>query len=274
VTGAAAVLAEGRPRVDADGLRGLLVGSAERTDLDAAASGAGLVDLRTAVQLEVAALPAALSFGPARAGTLSIDRTLRIRNLSTRRLTVGVESVALAPKGVTISVEPDRVRLGPGRSGEVTVTATTRELSQEAGVATGELVLRVAGAEEAHVPWAVAVPRPGAPLLSRVEIRTTGRRVTDTSPAILSLVAGSVTPSPDPQVRALASLELQLVRDRETLGVLARRRELLPGRYSFGLTGRGPDGERLRRGAYVVRVVARSDDGTRRSVESVPYLVR
>ena len=61
------------------------------------------------------------------------------------------------------------------------------------------------------------------------------------------------------------------MRERRTLGVLARRRELLPGRYTFGLTGRGADGGRLRRGAYVIRVVARSDDGTRRTVESVRY---
>ena len=74
-----------------------------------------------------------------------------------------------------------------------------------------------------------------------------------------------------PQVRAVSVLEVQLVRARRTLGVLARRRELLPGKYTFGLTGRGPDGGRMRRGAYVIRVVARSDDGTRRTVESVRY---
>jgi subtilisin family serine protease len=271
VTGAAALLAEGRPRVEAEGLRGLLVGSAQRTGLDLASSGAGLVDLRSAVQLEVAAAPAVLSFGAATQSTVSIERTLRIRNLSTRRLTVGVESLAIAPKGVTLAFEPERVRLRPNGSGVVTVTANTSELSEEAGVATGELVLRVAGAPEAHVPWAVGVPQQGAPLLSNVAIRKTGRRVSDTTPAILSLVAGSVTPTPVPQVRAVSVLEVQLVRELRTLGVLARRRELLPGKYTFGLTGRGPDGGRLRRGAYVIRVVARSDDGTRRTVESVRY---
>jgi hypothetical protein len=56
--------------------------------------------------------------------------------------------------------------------------------------------------------------------------------------------------------------------------VLARRRELLPGRYTFGLTGRGPRGEPLARGAYVVRLVVLPQDGTRRQVESVDYRVR
>jgi subtilisin family serine protease len=274
VAGAAAVLAEGRPRVGAAGLRGLLVGSARRTDLDSAASGAGLVDLRTAVQLEVAAIPAVLSFGPAAPGTLSIERPLRIRNLSTRRVEVSLESVALAPKGVSIAFDPASVELRPGGSADVVVSATASELSADAGVATGDVVLRVAGAQEAHVPWAVAVPARGMPLVSRLTIRETRGRISDETPAILGLVAGSVTATPDPQMIALSSLDVQLVRGEELLGVLARRRELLPGRYTFGLTGRGPDGERLARGTYTVRVVGRSADGARRQVATVPYVVR
>src|SRR5262249_25055164 len=53
--GVAALLAQGRPALDARGLHGLLVGSAQRSDLDPTASGAGLVDLRAALQQEVVA---------------------------------------------------------------------------------------------------------------------------------------------------------------------------------------------------------------------------
>jgi hypothetical protein len=67
---------------------------------------------------------------------------------------------------------------------------------------------------------------------------------------------------------------VQLWHGSKLLGVLARRRELLPGHYTFGLTGRGPDGGRLRRGDYVIRVVVLPDDGTRRQSVSVPYPVR
>ena len=94
-------------------------------------------------------------------------------------------------------------------------------------------------------------------------LETTGGRVSDATPAVLSLVAGAVIPTPGPQVRPLELLEVQLRRGSELIGVLARRREVLPGRYTFGLTGRGPAGERLRRGSYVVRVVARPGDGMR-----------
>jgi hypothetical protein len=38
------------------------------------------------------------------------------------------------------------------------------------------------------------------------------------------------------------------------VGVLTRLRNLLPGRYAFGLTGRGPDGKTLEAGTYVIRL--------------------
>jgi hypothetical protein len=43
--------------------------------------------------------------------------------------------------------------------------------------------------------------------------------------------------------------------------VLARLRDVLPGRYAFGLTGRGPRGASLARGAYTLRIVALPPDG-------------
>jgi subtilisin family serine protease len=272
--GAAAVLAQGRPRARAVDLIGLLAGSAQRRDLDAAASGAGLLDLRSAVQQEIAAEPALVSFGIPRRSSLELEQVIRIRNLSTRALTVSIQTSALAPKGVEITVDPQRLRIRAGRSAMVVLRADTSDLSDQAGAATGELVLVVSESSEVHVPWAVAVPTPATDLLSRVALETTGNRVSDATPAALSLVAGALIPTPGPQVRPLELLEVQLRRSGELIGVLARRREVLPGRYTFGLTGRGPEGERLRRGSYVVRVVARPGDGLRQQVEDVVYRVR
>jgi hypothetical protein len=98
--------------------------------------------------------------------------------------------------------------------------------------------------------------------------------VSDATPAALSFVAGSVTAAPDPQVRAIELLEVELWRGDERLGVLARRRELLPGRYTFGLTGRGATGSRLGRSAFTIRLVAYPGDGTRRQADTVEYRVR
>jgi subtilisin family serine protease len=270
--GVAAVLAEGRPSLTARQLHGLLVGSALRTDLDPTASGAGLVDLRAAVQQEVVAEPALLSFG-AVAGPEGAERTIRITNVSRRRLSISVGIAAIAPKGVEITADPQRVRIRPGRSALVVVRANTAALSAEAGAATGELVLRGSDSPEVHVPWTVAIP-PVVDLVTRLSLERTGTRVSDATPAALSFVAGSVSAAPDPQVRAVELLEVQLWRGGERIGVLAQRRELLPGRYTFGLTGRSPTGERLGRGAFTIRLVAYPGDGTRRQADTITYRIR
>jgi len=271
--GAAAVLAEGRPRIDAAGLHALLTGSAQRRDLDPAASGAGLLDLRAAVQQEALSRPASISFGVPVRSTLELERTLRISSVSTRPLTISIQTVAIAPKGVEITVDPAEIQLRPGGSATVVVRADTGALSERAGAATGELVLVGAGTD-VRIPWVVAVPAPGTDVLTRVALKSTAGRVSDATPVVLSLVAGAVNATPGPQVRAVEVLEVQLRRGDELIGVLARRRELLPGTYTFGLNGRGPGGEKLARGRYVIRVVARPGDGLRAQAEDVVYVVR
>ena len=106
-----------------------------------------------------------LSFG-AVAGPVGAERTIRITNVSTRRIPVSVGVSAIAPKGVEIEVDPQRFRLRPGGSAAVVVRANTTSLSSEAGAATGELVLRGSDTPEVHVPWTVAVP-PAVDLVSR-----------------------------------------------------------------------------------------------------------
>jgi minor extracellular serine protease Vpr len=269
--GVAAVLAQGRPALSARALQAVLVGSAQRADLDPTASGAGVVDLRAAVQQEVFAEPSLISFGVT--GTAGAERVLRLTNVSTRRLSVSIGTSAIAPKGVEIAVDPQHLRIRPGASTDIVVRANTSNLSSAAGAATGELVLHAGGASEVHVPWAVAVPA-DVDLISRVAIAMTGTRVSDATPAALSLVAGSVTATPEPQVRAVELLDVELWRGGTRLGLLARRRELLPGRYTFGLTGRGPTGRRLARGTYTIRLVAFPGDGTRKQADTIEYRVR
>jgi len=110
----------------------------------------GLVDLRAAVQQELYSEPSLLSFGAA--GSSGAERVLQITNVSSRRLSVSVGQTAIAPKGVEIAVDPQRVRIRPGRSTEIVVRASTSQLSSEAGAATGELVLRTGDSPEVHVP--------------------------------------------------------------------------------------------------------------------------
>jgi subtilisin family serine protease len=267
--GAAAVLAEGRPQASASELRALLVGSA-RADSDAAAPVPHVLDLESAAQQEVVAEPDMLSFGTAARDPLGIERTMVVRNLSTRPLALTIESARATP-GVEVSTSPDKLRLRPGRRAQIVVRADTAGFRSTVGAAVGELELRVARSQLVRVRWSLAAPDPETDLLTDVSLRSTDERITDATPAVLGVVVGAVVRGGAPQVRPVDLLQVQLWRNGNFLGVLAKRRELLPGRYTFGLTGRGPGGGRLRRGKYVIRVVARPSDGTRRQAETVPY---
>ena len=72
-------------------------------------------------------------------------------------------------------------------------------------------------------------------------------------------------------------LELELwTADGRRLGVLARLRDVLPGRYAYGLTGRGPSGRLLAEGSYVLRLRAHpvdGDDGTQPSTAEAVFTI-
>jgi hypothetical protein len=83
-------------------------------------------------------------------------------------------------------------------------------------------------------------------------------RPSDARPSVLSLVAGRVrTLGGTDEVHPLERLDIELYTgDRKRIGVIARLRNVLPGRYAFGITGRDPAGTRLEPGVYRIRVVA------------------
>ncbi len=268
--GAAAVLAEARPRATALDLRALLVGSA-RAIGGGPASTAGRLDLQAAVQQEVVVEPAVVSL-PSTTLDLEPVQAIRLRNLSTRRIPLRIRT-GDTPEGVEVTPLRERLLLRPGQARDVRLRFELED-SRAAGAVAGELEIVVRGSPIVRVPWVVSRPAADVDLLSQVALSSTGERITDATPAVVSFVGGAIVEGTDPEIRPIGRLEVQLWRGGELRGILSRRRELLPGRYTFGLTGRGPRGERLRRGAYVVRLVAHPEDGTRRQVESVDYLVR
>jgi hypothetical protein len=59
------------------------------------------------------------------------------------------------------------------------------------------------------------------------------------------------------EIRPVRQLDVVLYRrDGSAVGLLARLRDGLPGRDTFGLTGRGPDGQLLSPGNYEIRIRA------------------
>jgi hypothetical protein len=77
------------------------------------------------------------------------------------------------------------------------------------------------------------------------------------------------------EILPLARLDVELYRATgERVGLLARLRDVLPGRIEFGLTGRDPAGAMLPRGKYIVRLVATSVDGSRSTSRNVRFALR
>ena len=59
------------------------------------------------------------------------------------------------------------------------------------------------------------------------------------------------------QIEAVSRLDVLLYTSAgRFVGVLARLRDLLPGSYSFGITGRGPTAAALPPGGYELRLAA------------------
>ena len=272
VAGSAALLAQARPALDARGLRGTLVGTAQLPDgVELGAAGGGTLDLTRAAAAEIVAEPATLSFGAVTERGATAVRTLTIRNVSSRRLGVGISARLPGAAGISLRVEPRQLSLPRGRSAEVRITATVDVLRQRRGSAEGSILLRAAS-NDVHVPWAIAFPTASGGLLADVKLSSDDFGASDTTPAVLSLRAGLVELRDGvPRVQPVERLDVELWHKQRQVGTLARLRDVLPGAYAFGITGRGPYGGRLPKGAYRLRVVAVPEGGGASSAREVTF---
>jgi hypothetical protein len=127
-----------------------------------------------------------------------------------------------------------------------------------------------------HVPWAIAFGQPRVDLIQRATLSSRSFTASDVRPTLLSLDAGRVLGVRGrPEIRPLALLDVELWKaDGTRIGLLARLRDVLPGRYTFGLTGRDPTGQLLQPGRYFVRVVAQPVDGTPPSSTKLAFTLR
>ena len=268
--GAAALLAQARPGLTPAELKGLLVGNATRVqrgeELPAGvtAQGAGLVDLAPAAAAEVVAEPASLAIGRADGPGWSATRTVKLKNVSSRVLEVGF-GVAPDQTGeppVSFSAQPAHISLEPGESTGVAFTVTVTE--DLAAGESGALVVIAEGTAAVRVPWAVGVrPDGSSGLLGQVNLSHWEFEPSRSAPAVLAFRAGRIVSGPAGEtIEPVSVLDVELWTDEgKRLGVLARLRNLLPGRYAFGLTGRDPMGRVLDPGVYVLRLRAQPVDG-------------
>ena len=183
-----------------------------------------------------------------------------LTNLSTRplRLTLAARTQDEGAAAVDFHVTPGRVTLLRGRSVTIRLDAITSSAPVGSMPTDGAVVVGVDGGGGIRIPWAIAFGPAGIDLIQSATLSERSFTASDRKPALLAVDAGRVLElGRRIELRPLSRLDIQLWRaDGSEVGTLARLRDVLPGRYTFGLTGRGPDGQLLPPGSYSVRVVA------------------
>jgi subtilisin family serine protease len=248
VAGAAALLAQARPGLGPDGLKSVLIGTAD--PLPAAAPGAALVDLPAAHSAEVAAEPATVSLS----GT-ALRQVVLLRNLSplSRTVSLSVDGPA--------TVRPEQVTIAPGESRSVVVSARA-----DASPAEGNVLLTVeGGGPPVRIPWAGSFEAPSGGLISDAALSSSTLDAQALEPALLTVRLGRLADSAGSvAVTPVARFDVALFDSHgQPLGLLTRLRDALPGTYAFALTGRAPSGSRLAPGRYTLRLLAFPTDGGR-----------
>jgi subtilisin family serine protease len=278
VAGAAALVAQARPDIDARELRAVLVGSAKALGETSTREGAGLVDAAAAAQADLAVEPSTLAFGRSSGVGWSGSRAITVTNVSRRTLDVGFASVVDqvgAPVGFT--AEPAKLKLGPGASAQVALA-----INSPAGVGTGAsgVVLAIADhAAPARIPWAVGRrPDESAGLVGSLSISNWEFEPANAAPSVVVFRAGRADPSGNGSIEPVGLLEVELwTPEGKMLGVIARLRDLLPGRYALGLTGRDANGKVLPVGTYVLKLRAQPvdpEDGTPPSIAQTVFRIK
>jgi len=275
VAGGAALLAQARPYLDAEALKGLLVGAARPLAGDAVtAQGAGLIDVGGATATEFAASPTSLAFGRAGGSKWRGEQVIAIRNVSYRRviLTFGVDVTRDGAAPVQFEVRPLQVSLPAGQTVHVHVRARLSAQLQGTAPAEGLFVATPASGAAVHVPWTILFGQRAEPGLTAVRLSMRAFHPSDAAPVLLSFVAGSVA---EGGVQPLTRLDLELWSpDGGRIGLLARLRDVLPGRYSFGVTGRDPTGQVLPSGNYQLRLLAYGTEPGPPTVKTLPFTIK
>jgi subtilisin family serine protease len=257
VAGAAALLAQVRPALGGPALESLLAGYAQPNGATAAAVGSGTLDLGASAVGELASAPTSVGFGIWGGPHWHATRTIVVRNVSTRRLTAtAIVAIDGDSEALRFHVSPNVFSLAPGKARQVHVSVIAPAAAR-ARLLTGTVQISATGSETLRVPWALLFKQTHTSLLGPVTLSSTAFAPSDTKPAILTVRAGAVVQANGTQIVPVRRLDVLLyTTSGKFLGVMARLRDLLPGSYSFGITGRGPESFRLHPGAYELRLAA------------------
>ena len=255
--GTAALVKQARPKLSAVELRSALIGSASTLGEPVTREGAGLLDAAAATKARVVVEPGTLAFGRANTAKWTGETVVTVKNVSRRALDVGlafVSNQAGAPT-VEFTAEPAHLNLGPKASANVSLGIKPKGEAPASGI----LLVQPDGSAPVRVPWALG-RRPEGQLVSSMSLSNWEFSPSSSAPAVLAFQAGNASGA-EGSIEPVGLLELELwTTEGKKLGVLATLRNLLPGRYAFGLSGRDANGKILRAGTYVLRLRAQPVD--------------
>jgi len=223
-------------------------------------------------------IPGSLALGRADGRRWRTVQELELRNVSGRRLrlSLGVRVVREGAAAVVFDLKPARLSLAAGRTARVRLRARVISKLEGSAPAEGVLLVTPLAGREVRVPWTILFGRRTPPALAAVRLSVRAFAPSDAAPALLSFVAGSVPRTgAGPDVRPLSRLDLELWSpEGGRVGLLARLRDVLPGRYSFGVTGRDPTGAILPEGNYQLRLSAYGTDGGPATIRTIGITIK
>jgi Subtilase family len=255
--GTAALVKQARPKLSAAELRSALIGSASTLGEAVTREGTGLLNPKASTKARIVVEPSTLAFGRANGAKWTGESMVTVKNVSRRALDVGfafVSNQAGAPR-VEFTADPAHLNLGPRASADVSLGIEPKSQTPASGV----LLVQPEGSAPVRVPWALG-RRPAGELVSSLSLSNWEFAPSSSAPAVVAFQAGRASGA-DGSIEPVGLLELELwTTEGKKLGVLATLRNLLPGRYAFGLSGRDGNGKIMPAGVYVLRLRAQPVD--------------
>jgi hypothetical protein len=276
VAGAAALLTQARPDLSESELRSLLASSAKRLEgYSLTAQGAGALDLEAAVQAPAAVTSQSLAFpllGPARK---QASLTFRLRNLGPGKIVAALDVNRDGnPDWVRVQVSPSRLLIHGRQSRQVRLRVDLVG-KKRGSSAQGIVAILLSNGQVLRVPWSVRYSSGSSDLISSASLSHRSFTSSDAAAEVLTLGLGRVSGTLERRIEPATKVEVSLWNGAgRYLGVLARMRDVLPGHYVFGLTGRSPAGATLSPGKYRLRITVFPSGGGKVSVRSLSFTIK
>ena len=202
VTGAAAMLKAYRPGLTSDEYKSLLANTAAGFPAAVQQTGAGLLDVTSAVRSTLAASPSSVNFGTG-GETVGSSRRIILKNIGSSADTYSISAVP-GSGGVAPEIAPNVVELQPGGSAEVTIRLSAANLSAQAY--DGRLVISGTRSDAVtRVPYWYAVTNATVASINTVDVPASGRRSSTVEFLVRALDSAGVPVATEPKVKIISS---------------------------------------------------------------------